>query len=49
MTDDAMMMPPGQAVVSGADDIRAWWHGALEQVSLNVTSVVGEEVQVEGD
>jgi len=48
-TTDARILPPGAEMVSGRDNIKAFWRGAID--SLNVATVKLETVdfQVAGD
>ena len=47
-TDDAVYMPPDGALITGSDEVRAWWEDFFAQGSLEV-SVSDEEIQAEGD
>lgn len=44
-TKDARILPPGSEMVSGREDIKAFWRGAIE--GLNVSGVTLETVSFE--
>lgn len=45
----AVLIPPNQPIVSGAEAIEAWSQGLFENVDVEEASTVVEEVRVAGD
>jgi uncharacterized protein (TIGR02246 family) len=47
-TDDAVLMPPNETIVSGKEAIRSWQQATYDQVALQVTDSI-EELKFCGD
>ena len=49
VSDDVVMMPPGEAVISGKAAMRAWYAGFLSQYRTSALILTNREVFVGGD
>lgn len=48
-TEDAILIPPGEAIVRGRADIEAYWKGAIESGGVRDVSVETIDAQSSGD